>query len=167
ASGVRLSAQVAGRRRAPLGQSLRPALRNALRRHEVRAPHAAHDARGRGAHHGGNAFAAAGEGGSGRLSTPNFPPVRGSPFGVVAPLRPSQTLAWASSYYLPAILADPMAADIGVSRALVFGAFSGSLLIAAVVGPAVGRAIDRRGGRGVLVWSNLVLAAGLCALAVS
>src|SRR5262249_52853663 len=93
--------------------------------------------------------------------------VRRSQFGVVAALGLSQTLAWASSYYLPAILADPMAADIGVSRALVFGAFSGSLLIAAVVGPAVGRAIDRRGGRGVLVWSNLVLAAGLCALAVS
>jgi len=86
---------------------------------------------------------------------------------VVAALGTAQTLAWASSYYLPAILADPMAADLGVSRALVFGAFSASLLIAAVLGPAVGRAIDRRGGRGVLVWSNVVLAAGLAALAAA
>jgi MFS family permease len=86
---------------------------------------------------------------------------------VVAALGTAQTLAWASSYYLPAILADPMAADLGVSRALVFGAFSASLLIAAVLGPRVGRAIDRRGGRGVLVWSNVVLAAGLAALAAA
>ncbi|MGH7123068.1 MAG: MFS transporter, partial [Stellaceae bacterium] len=83
----------------------------------------------------------------------------------MAALGTAQTLAWASSYYLPAILADSMAADLGVSRALVFGAFSASLLIAAVLGPAVGRAIDRRGGRGVLVWSNLVLAVGLVGLA--
>ena len=86
---------------------------------------------------------------------------------MVGTLGTAQTLAWASSYYLPAILAEPMAADLGVSRALVFGAFSAALLIAAVLGPAVGRAIDRRGGRGVLVWSNVVLAAGLVALAAS
>jgi len=86
---------------------------------------------------------------------------------VVAALGTAQTLAWASSYYLPAILADPMAADLGASRAVVFGAFSASLLIAAVLGPAIGCAIDRRGGRGVLMWSNLVLAAGLAALAAA
>jgi len=97
----------------------------------------------------------------------SFPAIRRSQLGVVAALGLSQTLAWASSYYLPAILADPMAADIGVSRPVVFGAFSGSLLIAAAVGPAVGRAIDRRGGRGVLAWSNVVLAAGLVALAAA
>ncbi|HLJ19102.1 MAG TPA: MFS transporter [Stellaceae bacterium] len=86
---------------------------------------------------------------------------------MVAALGAAQTLAWASSYYLPAILADPMAADIGVSRAVVYGAFSAALLISAVLGPAVGRSIDRRGGRGVLMWSNAVLAAGLVALATA
>jgi len=48
---------------------------------------------------------------------------------VVAALGTSQTLAWASSYYLPAILADPIAAGIDVPRSWVFGAFSGSLLM--------------------------------------
>jgi MFS family permease len=84
---------------------------------------------------------------------------------VVAGLGISQTLAWASSYYLPAILADPIADGIRVPRAWVFGAFSASLLIAAVAGPRVGRFIDLHGGRGVLVASNIVLAAGLLALA--
>ena len=49
----------------------------------------------------------------------------------------------------------------------MFAAFSGALLIAAFAGPAVGRMIDRRGGRGVLAVSNLVLAAGLAALAAA
>jgi MFS family permease len=84
----------------------------------------------------------------------------------VAVLGTTQTLAWASSYYLPAILADPIAAGLNLPRSAVFGAFSGALLLAAVLGPTVGRAIDNRGGRGVLVLSNLVLAAGLVLLAV-
>jgi MFS family permease len=86
---------------------------------------------------------------------------------VVAALGMSQTLAWASSYYLPAILADPIAASIDVPRSWVFAAFSMALLIAAIAGPHVGRAIDQRGGREVLVLSNLVLAAGLCILAAA
>jgi predicted MFS family arabinose efflux permease len=86
---------------------------------------------------------------------------------VVAALGVGQTLAWGSSYYLPAILADPIADGISVSRAVVFGVFSGSLLLSAVLGPAVGRAIDNRGGRGMLTLSNLVLATGLVLLALA
>lgn len=86
---------------------------------------------------------------------------------VVTALGISQTLAWASSYYLPAILTDPIATDTGVSRTWIFAAFSLSLLIAAMAGPAVGRAIDRRGGRGILIFSNVILAAGLAMLAAS
>jgi hypothetical protein len=64
---------------------------------------------------------------------------------VVGALGTAQTLAWGSSYYLPAILADPIAHGLGVSRTTVFGLFSGALLLSAVLGPAVGRAIDNRG----------------------
>jgi len=86
---------------------------------------------------------------------------------VVAALGTAQTLAWGGSYYLPAILADPIAEGTGVSRAIVFGVFSGSLLLSAVFGPAVGRAIDQHGGRGVLAISSLVLAAGLVLLGLA
>jgi len=86
---------------------------------------------------------------------------------VIAALGTAQTLAWGSSYYLPAILADPIAQGLGLSRTAVFGLFSGALLLSAVLGPAVGRAIDNRGGRGVLALSNLVLAAGLVLLGVA
>jgi len=86
---------------------------------------------------------------------------------VVGALGTTQTLAWASSYYLPAILADRMAAAAGVPRAWVFGAFSGALLLTAVLGPWVGRTIDRRGGRNVLAASNVVFAVGLVVLGAS
>ena len=86
---------------------------------------------------------------------------------VVTALGISQTLAWASSYYLPAILADPIGESLHVQRTWIFAAFSMALLIAAFAGPVVGRFIDRYGGRGVLALSNIVLAAGLLALAAA
>ena len=76
----------------------------------------------------------------------------------------TQTIAWASSTYLIAILAQPIAVELGISSATVFGAFSVALVVMALTGPATGRAIDAFGGRGVLAISNLVLAAGLVLL---
>jgi MFS family permease len=86
---------------------------------------------------------------------------------VVAALGTTQNLAWGSSYYLPAILAEPIAEGLSLSRTMVFGVFSGSLLLSAFLGPTVGRAIDNRGGRGVLVLSNVVLTTGLVLLALA
>lgn len=85
----------------------------------------------------------------------------------VAVLGTTQTLSWGSSYYLPAILAAPIAAEFGISRATVFGIFSGALLLTAILGPAAGRAIDTRGGRDVLAVSNLVFAAGLALMGLA
>lgn len=84
--------------------------------------------------------------------------------GVIAALGTAQTLAWGSSYYLPAILADPIARDLGISSNWFFAAFSASLVISGLLGPRVGRQIDRVGGRQVLCISNVVLAAGLALL---
>ena len=86
---------------------------------------------------------------------------------VVLALGTAQTLAWASSYYLPAVLADPISAELGLSREWFFGIFSGALLLSGLLGPAAGRAIDRRGGRDVLALSNLVFCAGLLLLAAA
>ena len=83
---------------------------------------------------------------------------------VVIALGSAQTLAWGSTYYLPAILAAPMARDLGVSSGLVFGAFSAALVVEAMLGPLAGRRIDRFGGRDVLAVSSLVFAAGLAML---
>jgi predicted MFS family arabinose efflux permease len=89
----------------------------------------------------------------------------GSKLGVVVVLGTTQTLAWASSYYLPAILADRIALDLGISSTWFFAAFSGALVISAMVGPWAGRTVDAIGGREVLAGSNVVIAAGLATLA--
>ena len=68
---------------------------------------------------------------------------------IILALGTTQTLAWASSYYLPAILADPIAHDLGVSSNWIFAAFSASLVISALL-YRVGRQIDLVGGRQVL-----------------
>ena len=88
-------------------------------------------------------------------------------FGVIAALGTAQTLAWGSSYYLPAILADAIARDLGISSNWFFAAFSASLVISGLLGPRVGRQIDRVGGRQVLCMSNLLLAGGLALLGAS
>jgi hypothetical protein len=68
----------------------------------------------------------------------------------VAAIGTTQTLASGSSYYLPAILADPIAAGLGVPKSLFFVLFSGSPVLQAALGPVIGKAIDRHGGRDVL-----------------
>jgi len=87
--------------------------------------------------------------------------------GAVGRLGTAQTLAWASSYYLPAMLAEPMARDLGVGTATVFAAFSVALIVSALLGPLAGRAIDTHGGRPVLVGTNLVFATGLGCMAMA
>ncbi|WP_338664368.1 MFS transporter [Pararoseomonas sp. SCSIO 73927] len=86
---------------------------------------------------------------------------------VTTTLGITQTLAWGSTYYLPAVFADPVSEALGVSRTLFFGIFSGALLLSGLVGPVAGRLIDSRGGRDVLVASNLLFAAGLGLLAMA
>ena len=85
----------------------------------------------------------------------------------VCVLGAAQTLAWASSYYLPAMLAAPMARDLGVTVPTVFAAFSTALVLSALLGPYAGRAIDKWGGRPVLMGTNVVFALGLLGLGMA
>ena len=41
----------------------------------------------------------------------------------------AQTLAWGSTYYLPAILANSIAAELGLGTPWIFIAFSAGLLV--------------------------------------
>lgn len=86
---------------------------------------------------------------------------------VIAGLGSAQTLAWASSYYLPAILANPIAAELGVGTPWVFIAFSCGLLVAGFLGPLSGRLVDVYGGHRVLPASNLLFALSLAALGIA
>jgi MFS family permease len=87
--------------------------------------------------------------------------------GTVVILGTAQTLAWASSYYLPAMLASSMANDLGISVQAVFAGFSAALVLSALIGPWAGHCIDRWGGRPVLMATNLVFAVGIAGLALA
>ena len=86
---------------------------------------------------------------------------------VAAILGSTQTLAWASSYYLPAVLAAPLARDISLTPPWVYGGLSLGLGVSALLGPVLGRVIDRHGGRFVLGGSNIAFAIGLSLLSLS
>ncbi len=99
------------------------------------------------------------------MSTP--PPAARRRWRTVAALGSAQTLSWASSYYLPAMLAAPMARDLGLATPTLFAVFSLALVLSALAGPTAGRAIDRHGGRPVLMATNLIFAAGLALLGLA
>lgn len=84
---------------------------------------------------------------------------------IVPALGITQILAWGSSYYLPAVLAQPIAADTGWPLTWVVGGLSFGLLVSGLTAPIVGRLIHRHGGRPVLATSAVLLAAGQLGLA--
>lgn len=97
------------------------------------------------------------------MSAPPALPPSGKTLVVLA-LGTAQTLSWAATYYLPAILAEAIAGELAIAPSTVFATFSAALLVVAVLAPTAGRLIDRHGGRSLLLASNLLLALGLVAL---
>jgi MFS family permease len=85
----------------------------------------------------------------------------------ISALGVTQILAWGSSYSLPAVLAAPIARDTGWPLTWIVGGLSFGLLVAALVSPHVGRAIERRGGQQVLVLSAIAIGAGQIGLATA
>jgi MFS family permease len=86
---------------------------------------------------------------------------------IVIGLGTGQTLAFGTTLYLPAILAEPMAIELGIPPGWAFGAFSLALVFAALLGPKAGARIDQFGGRTVLAVSSLIFAAGLALLGMA
>jgi len=97
--------------------------------------------------------------------SPPLPEARRWP--VISALGIVEILAWGSSFYLPAVLAGPIAGDTGWPLAWVVGGLALGLLAAAFASPHVGVAIHRHGGRPVLAAAALLLAAGLTTLALA
>lgn len=77
----------------------------------------------------------------------------------------TQIVAWGCVYYPVSVTGPFVARDLGLSQGAIYGAYSALLLASAMVAPAVGRAIDRRGGRPVLAAGCVVAALALLATA--
>lgn len=92
---------------------------------------------------------------------------RGAKALIVTALGVTQIFAWGCSYYLPAVLARPIAAETGWSLTWVVGGLSLGLALAGLVSPVIGRSIDRKGGRPILAVGAVLLSLGLVILALS
>ncbi len=86
---------------------------------------------------------------------------------VITALGIAQILAWGTSFYFPAVFAEPIVKDTGWSLGFVVGGTSIGLLTAGLISPQVGRIIDVRGGRPILLASSLFYAAGLALVGLS
>jgi predicted MFS family arabinose efflux permease len=79
----------------------------------------------------------------------------------------TQIISWGSGFYIPAVLAVPIAASLGISTETFFWAFTFSLLVSGLIGPRIGKAIDKLGGRKVLPFGSVAFFLGLVLLATS
>lgn len=86
---------------------------------------------------------------------------------MVLVLGVAQSIVWASTYYLPAVLGQMIARDCSVSPVVFFAIVTGALIISAMMGPRVGAAVDNLGGRTVLSVSTIPTAIGLAILAIA
>jgi len=86
---------------------------------------------------------------------------------LISALGIMQIFAWGSTFYLPAILASSISQDTGWPLVWIVGGLSIGLVVAGIVAPRVGVAIDRHGGRYVLTISCVTLAAGLVVVGAS
>ncbi|MFN2309279.1 MAG: MFS transporter [Gammaproteobacteria bacterium] len=95
------------------------------------------------------------------------PGVAERPWALLVMLGTGQILSWGTLYYSLAVLAQPLRQDTGWSELVVYGPFSLALLVSGLCAPAVGRWIDRHGGRGVLCAGALLAMVALWMIATA
>lgn len=82
-------------------------------------------------------------------------------------LGTAQLVSWGISFYLIGVFGELIVADLGWSRALVYGGFSIALLAMGFASPVVGRLIDRFGGRPVMAGGSILAALGCAGLGIT
>ncbi|MGW6917902.1 MFS transporter [Kitasatospora sp. NPDC054939] len=95
------------------------------------------------------------------------PKERSWPRAVLPALCVTQITGWGILYYAFPVLLPRITADTGWTTARATAAFSAALLVSAVVGIPIGRAIDRRGPRAVMTLGSLAGATALVAVALA
>jgi MFS family permease len=85
----------------------------------------------------------------------------------VLALGVSQLVCWGISYYLVGVFGPLMAADLGWSRAAIYGGFSAALLTMAACSGFVGRWLDREGGAWVMTAGSVATALACLTLALA
>lgn len=79
----------------------------------------------------------------------------------------TQIIGWGSLLYAMTVLAPSMAHEFGVSLSWILGAFTGGLVVSGLVAKAVGRGLDRLGGRFVMAVGSALVALALAVISWS
>ncbi|MCX4198868.1 MFS transporter, partial [Methylobacterium organophilum] len=79
----------------------------------------------------------------------------------------TQIVLWGGTFFLTAVVSDPVVAETGWPQAMVVGALSLAIFVSGLPAPFVGRMIRRHGGRPVLVVGATIIAAGLVLMAAA
>ncbi|WP_050560226.1 MFS transporter [Acinetobacter higginsii] len=88
-------------------------------------------------------------------------------YKLIAVMGFTQILAWSSTFYLPAVLANLIAKDTGWSLTLAIVGLSWGFIVTGICSPKVGRFIEQFGGRKALSISSIFFAIGLLCLGLS
>ena len=90
----------------------------------------------------------------------------GGPFRgwrIVGVLAVTETVSWGVLYYSFAVFLGPMRRDLGLSTAVVSGAFSVAVVVMGLAALPVGRWLDRRGARGLMTGGSLLAVGAVAA----
>src|SRR5215211_8598206 len=82
---------------------------------------------------------------------------------VLTALGLGQILGWGSTYYLPAVLAKPIAAETGWPLPWIIAGLTIGSLTSGLIALRIGHSIQARGGRPVMIAGTVLLALGLLA----
>lgn len=79
----------------------------------------------------------------------------------------AQILIWGGSFFLLAVLAEPIHRDTGWSMTWIYGSLTVGVLVSALLSPRANVYIARRQGRKLLIGSSWIVAAGLCVIGLA
>lgn len=79
----------------------------------------------------------------------------------------TELIAWGTTFYALGVLGRPISADTGWSQSLVFGGMTAGLVTSAILSTAIGRLVDRHGGRPVMTSGLLTAAIGQLVIAAA
>lgn len=74
-------------------------------------------------------------------------------------------ISYGTTQYLFGVLIEPLSQDLGWNRASVTGAYTGSVLLAGLLGVPIGRLVDRRGARLLMTGGSALAGVALVGLA--
>lgn len=79
----------------------------------------------------------------------------------------TQIVGWGTVFTPLAVIGTEISRDLGIAREGIFGGITVMLLVSALLAPRVGRQLDQRGARSVMVTGSLIAALAMLSMAQS